>query len=157
VPCTPCMQILEDEICFATRYHIAKHVQEECARVYGSQICVHDGMSLVGGSVSTGELRFERADGSQMLVDADLVIGADGSNSVTRNLLLSEVCTCSHTGCTSSHRAGTPCRRATGSRECGRHGSGNECNLCKSLALRRACMRARALQTCRTRASARAC
>jgi 2-polyprenyl-6-methoxyphenol hydroxylase-like FAD-dependent oxidoreductase len=64
---------------------------------YG-HVDMHFGMKLVGGDVFAGSLEFENvatgahgAEKRSVMVEADLIIGADGAGSRTRSLLAAQV------------------------------------------------------------------
>eukprot|EP00892_Ulva_mutabilis_P008249 jgi/Ulvmu1/5797/UM025_0052.1 len=71
----------------ATQPGIAQHLERECVRVYGDRVAVERGVRLVGGKVCEGQLLLEDAAGSTQQRQFDLVVGADGVNSMTRRLM----------------------------------------------------------------------
>eukprot|EP00892_Ulva_mutabilis_P008251 jgi/Ulvmu1/5799/UM025_0054.1 len=75
------------QVGFASRTVIADHIRSELARVYPSKVTVHEGFSCTGGDPVAGRLEFEGAAGEEVAVQADLVIGADGVNSMVRKLV----------------------------------------------------------------------
>eukprot|EP00892_Ulva_mutabilis_P008248 jgi/Ulvmu1/5796/UM025_0051.1 len=71
----------------ATQPGIAQHLGREFVRVYGDRITVERGVRLEGGEVCEGKLLLEGAAGSTQQRQFDLVVGADGVNSVVRRLM----------------------------------------------------------------------
>eukprot|EP00892_Ulva_mutabilis_P007319 jgi/Ulvmu1/495/UM001_0503.1 len=76
--------------CTALRNEITAHLAAETLRVHGARVAFRHGVRLVGGAPGRGELEFETSDGGRERHTVDLVVGADGVHSHTRQLLIDQ-------------------------------------------------------------------
>lgn len=79
-------------LCTSTHASITEHLEGECTRVYGGErLKIERGCRLVGGAVCDGRLLLEGPAHSTQEQQFDLVVGADGVNSMTRRLMAEQV------------------------------------------------------------------